>query len=894
MRGNVFNTTIVKHVDGCSRSFSQYAYRHATFNCWRAICKPRGVSLPHQRIFKHINFIAAVLMVLLTVSNSVAYASQAEKQLEPVKYFEIDPGSLRDILNDFVIETDCEIFYSADIVENVHSPGVRGMYLNHEALSKILEGTGLKYERTAQKVFLIHIAFGLTDSSGEQTGSGTAVRDDTPPEGWQIEELVITANKRSQAVQDVAMSVSTVEHSQLQARALVSMEDYLSAIPGVNQIDRGVGRNSIVMRGVAADPVFEDSTVGVYFDEVPLTGRAYFGSADLKLVDMERIEVLKGPQGTLYGAGSLAGTLRNIPVEPNLNALSGSITAGYSDMAGAGSGSTKLTGILNMPIVDNELAIRATGYRFDNSGYIKNTAADSPDTLARAQRYGVEELAVNDNDVGRSEYRGGRLRLLWEPNDEFSVTGNYVTQDLQQHGFPEMRLDLDGYTQARLQLIAPIGGGEQLLDDFKLTNVTVRYDWEWAYLLSSTSFFKEQAQRNTVLSPFQVIPFAQASKRDARVFIEELRLVSSLDGSLQWLAGLYYEDNRRTDKVVSYLALEPVNNTPTPSILALGYWGQTRIKQTAMFGDISYELSDQIQFTFGGRFYHFERGDVTRSQGALLAGGQEIRSDYGGSEPGINVSANVQFTPSDNELYYLQYSEGFRLGVPQTLVPVSRCDVDNDGVLDGTNVPIDTSRSESDNLESTELGLKLTGLDRRLTFNAAVYYNNWSGIAVTVNGLCGFFITVNAGDAVTQGFDGELSINITPKLKVHFGASVVDARLTKNSQILSASRGTRLAGSPRYSANTALQYDFDILAKKGFIRVDYSYVGGFYASLTQRTNRLGNYHLFNIKSGIRFEQLSFEFYLNNASNSERLIWANDSLAYPLKPRTVGMNIKYQF
>ena len=195
-----------------------------------------------------------------------------------------------------------------------------------------------------------------------------------------IDEIVVTATRRATSLQDTAISIAAIGGEEISRRNLSEMKDYLRAIPGINLFDGGVGRNAVVVRGLAMDPRFEANTgsptTGVYFGEVPLAGlAAQSGSADLKMIDLERVEVLRGPQGTLFGSSSLAGAVRNIPNAPNTEELAGQISKLVIQiLPNSEVSNTKVEGVINIPLIDDILAVRAVAYRHDTSGYIKNIA----------------------------------------------------------------------------------------------------------------------------------------------------------------------------------------------------------------------------------------------------------------------------------------------------------------------------------------------------------------------------------------------------------------------------------------------------------------------------------------------------------------------------------------
>ena len=240
--------------------------------------------------------------------------------------------------------------------------------------------------RLNKKTVLASLLGGLCASLVTQTVS--AQSDEGP--ATALEEIVVTATKRGDtSVLDIPASISVASEDQISKRGMVGMDDYLRSLPSANFLDRGAGRNGIIIRGVTASPQ-DDIAVGVYIDETPVTGMGSLGSGnpDLKYVDMQRIEVLRGPQGTLYGDGSIAGTVRVIPNAPDLTDFSAEIGGSTSSTADLGGRNTMARAVLNLPVVEDKFAIRVVGYDYDNSGYYENIAGDSADKAVWADAFG--------------------------------------------------------------------------------------------------------------------------------------------------------------------------------------------------------------------------------------------------------------------------------------------------------------------------------------------------------------------------------------------------------------------------------------------------------------------------------------------------------------------------
>jgi len=860
-------------------------------------------------------------------SNSEALDHQQSVNLAKEFFISIPPLNAAEALNRFAKQTGIQMLYSYEQALTRKARPVVGQYSAMDALALLLQDSGLDVslsdkgaitisdsEKVAQhnqrermnmnskmiaKKTLLATFVGLfattaavSQAYGQDGEAATAQS--------AIDEIIVTANKREQSLQDTAMSVSAIDGEDIDRRGLIGMSDYLRSIPGVNQIDMGAGRNNIIVRGVSSDPEVEGrflgQTVGIYLSDIPLSGLAFDGgSSDIKMIDIERVEVLRGPQGTLYGDGSLGGTVRNIPIAPDLEDLNGDLKFGYSATSGNGGGNSSVEAVINIPIVDNQFAVRIVGYQINNSGYVKNVAASNVGFSDAAATWGVTDLILDQNDVGNDEYTGGRIMALWKPVDQFEATLTHLSQDIEQDGFPEVQLQagLGKFEQTRRQLGAIVGGGnERLIDDIEITNLTLDYDFGWASLLSSSSWIDESSLHvRDIGSFFGEVPLPQRREGSTEAFTEEVRITSQLDGPFQFLAGLYYQNVEKSFSSPTYYGGNPAIN-PFGVEKIFDQIELIDLDQKALFGEVSFSVSEQIKITAGLRSFTYDRKNNLTLLGATPV---DLKKD----ESGSTYKFNVTYTPNDDTLLYAQWSEGFRLGKPLAPASAFLCDTNDDGVIDGTAIPVSGNTLNSDLLESFEIGSKLTMAEGRLTLNTTFYRNNWTEFPITTLLACGYSHTQNAGDARTQGVELESDWAVNENTRVYFGASYVDAELAEDAPGLGV-KGDRLAGSPKYNISAGLQYEFDAGAHKGFVRGDFVYVGGFFNNLQQIGTEAGNYSQLNVKAGIDFDQFSVEIFGNNLTNSDELTWVGtvfsgaDERAYRLKPRTFGLNVGYHF
>ena len=843
-------------------------------------------------------------------------------------------------------QTDIQVLFPYDIATQHQSTALVGNYPLQQALSILLLNTGLhggltdsgvitisrtgsnvdinqngkgKRMNTNKRKTVLATMVGLFAAGGmSATVAQEQVGESARAQGV-LDEIIVTSTRRAESANDVSQSITAIGEDSIQNKNLAGVDDYLRFLPGVNVLSQGPGRNHMVFRGLSVAPQTEalrsGPTVGTYFGEVPLSGLGLQGgTTDLRLVDVERIEVLRGPQGTLFGSNSLAGAVRNIPVEPSLNELEGKFKASYSNTAENGGSNNKVEAVLNIPIIEDVLAVRGVLYRHKDSGFLNNIAASNTDFSDAAEAFGAGALAVNQNGVGDVEYEGGRISALWRPNEAFSMTLTHATQEGEQDGMQDVQIDLGGYNQTRLQfgtLTSPagVGGvpniiGETQQDEFDFTNLVLEYDLGWASLLSSTlDYHGDAITASDVLSGLGV-PMIFPSVQETDAFIQELRLTSSNDGPLQYIVGLYYEDVDAFYETTSHwlgdLALFPTGGfgvipAPFGAVTQFDYNLEDKNqKQKAIFGEISYDISDQVELTLGARWFEYKQDNTLGGFGLFSGAPETVKS----KESSTNIMTNISYKPTDDTHLYAQYAEGFRPGNTQDAIP-DVCDTDNNGILDGTSAEI-TEGFDSDAVENFEIGAKLGLLDGRIQINTAIYRIDWTGLPVGVRSpTCFFTIIENAGEARSQGIELETAFQVSEDLQINLGASYVDGELTKDADGLGGSKGDRLIGAPEYNFNIGMEYGFELAGNPSFVRGDYAYVGGFYNNFQETGVEAGDYGQLNMSTGVTVDQVSVMLFANNLTNEDAYTWVNSGGLLPqvgnlLRPRTIGLTVGYQF
>ncbi|PHZ85107.1 TonB-dependent receptor domain-containing protein [Paremcibacter congregatus] len=867
---------------------------------------------------------------ILTSTVSVVALLMTAGTAQAEENFNISAQPLAKALLEFNQQSGLTVAAPSDLIVGKKGVAVRGEMGPEEALIQILSGSGLKLSQASTGAYLVTESSGFQKISYNTTADyqeDMAVYEDDERadevEGFALEEVVVTATRRETGLNDTVGSISAIGSKEITRRNFSEMNDYLRTVPGVNFIEVGLGNNAVIVRGLGVDPqnegITSSATTGIYFGEVSLSGLTAQGSgSDLKMIDLERVEVLRGPQGTLFGSGTLAGAVRNIPKAPNLDEFEGSVKAGYSNTAKSGGDNTKFEAVINVPLVEDKLAARVVAYRHDTSGYINNIAGTQlandgtivpgfPAATAVAL-WGGAELYQDESNLGATDYTGGRVSVLWKPVDDLSITFQHAYQKAEQKGQPYVELGLGAapYTQVTLQLgDGPETAGRQIGhgDEIHITNVVAEYDFGWASVLSSSSWVDDKGERVQDATSFGGFPGIQYVNSSAEFFSQELRFVSQLDGPLQFVAGVYYEEVEvdllvdtwsTTDELAAFFG--------TATRLLIANSAQKSADQLSFYGELSYDITEQLKVSVGARRFDYEKNSHTIQAGIL--GNSDNLGVF--DETGTNFKASLSYTPNDDTLLYAEWAEGFRLGDASFPVLAETCDVNNDGILDGTSVPL-KGGFDSDTSENFELGAKMTLLDNRLQTNIAVYQVNWVGIPVSVFGgldqdprVCLQAITANVGKARSRGFEFETMYQLTESLRVNLGGAYTNAKLTEDAPGLGAFAGDRLPGAADFTVNIGLQYEYDLGDNPSYVRGDYSYVNEFYNKLGEVGTRTGGYSQLNISAGVSLYtgQLDIGLFVHNLTNENALTHADtvalDDRAYRLRPRTIGINVGYNF
>jgi outer membrane receptor protein involved in Fe transport len=797
------------------------------------------------------------------------------------------------------------------------------------------------------------VAMSAAEMAGADPAAETAAAAAGAEDAGPLQEIVVTATRHEEGLSKVPISVTALTQDAMDVRGIKDILDVARFTPGIN-IDNS-GTNNIAIRGIASTG--GAGTTGIYLDDTPIQMRALAFNPDEALpqsFDLDRVEVLRGPQGTLFGAGSEGGTVRYITTQPSLTQTSiySRNEISYTE-GGEPSYETGVAG--GMPVIDGTLGVRVSAwYRYDG-GYINRIDPVSLDTVQTNANYTQTKLF--------------RVAAIWAPSDNWKITPSYYYQDryandVQNYWPLYSNPGANRYVDANpTQRTVP--------DTFYIPAVKVEGDLGAVTLISDTSYYhrKEQTGYDGTLynlgfyqtffgGTFPLLdgdglhlPAGATNYRspasidnDQQNLTEEIRLQSADPSArLIWTTGLFFSENRQhyleqihdpllnelSEAVagVPYTALftDP-NGNPVPYDPRFpndSYFLQTYStdKQIALFGEGTFSFTDQLKATVGMRYSKTEFSFNT-----LTGGPQLFLADQANSgdkkENSFTPKVSLQYQHDPHDLYYFTYAKGFRPGGANNPVPEAACGVDfqNFGIKDAP------ATFNSDTVDSFEIGAK-NNLDNRVKISSSIYYIRWNNIQqVVIPPICQISFITNLGQAVAKGADFQGEFAITDSFTAELSAGYTDARYTQASRLSpvettpivasgDAIEGESAQPAPPVTVSLGLEYRFDIAAHDSFVRVDDEYQSRpKWAGAGQDPNTLqydaANYFLpatnfASARGGMKFGDWQIEAFCDNLLDTHTVTnyeWSIDSGVpgtsrlerdFTFRPRTVGVTFIYR-
>jgi outer membrane receptor protein involved in Fe transport len=767
-----------------------------------------------------------------------------------------------------------------------------------------------------------------------------------------LEEVIVTAQKRSENVQTVPMSITTFSATTLQQKAITEFFDYATKVPNLAFAPTGDGvgtARTISIRGISGDNV-----TGFYIDDVPLPD-----SLDPRVLDLERIEVLRGPQGTLYGARSMGGTVRLITAVPDLSHFSAIVHGGISDTERTDRPNYTADAVVNIPIIQDQIALRLTGFYDDEAGYFKRSWCTDPATagvtcfpLSTSGRTTVSNVAAIDT-------YGGSASLTIKAGDAVTITPRVMLQRADYNGFPlgdynsmpgngigfpapsnqyslPTPLNTTNFTQARF-FDVPEGGS----DWWDLYSLTLHWNAGIGELVSSTAYFDRKVDETEDQSEFiwaaitsgacaNPAPYCNPPApgpiqeiKDYQRFVQEVRFVSTLSGPLQFVVGAFYSDFHGR---VPFASLYPPSQVPGLDDATIPGGGpnnpdgipnlvfaqdfHTDIKEPAVFGELSYDFTSALKATVGLRWYQVKTTSEGYEEGLAVGGGKIVSPQATITESGTNPKFELDYHFAPDQMVYGLASKGFRPGGVVPIVPPGTAGTPNDCVAAlaqvNPNITLDDTRSfKSDSLWNYEIGTKNSWLDHRVIFNAAAFYINWKNIQQAILLPCGFQYVANAGAAESKGGEMELRARATDHLDVSLGVGYQDAKITEKGESPQPV-GSPVFQVPDWTGNGALTYNTPLTTRWNLVGVlDYSYVGSSYSSSNSSTNprKRPAYRLLNARIACSNGATEVALVGKNLTDEVTNLGDNRSIAAEVpgrprlflnQPRTIGIEVTQRF
>ncbi|MGF6347649.1 TonB-dependent receptor domain-containing protein [Variovorax sp. W2I14] len=805
------------------------------------------------------------------LSSAMAAQAQAQVQTQATPQgFDVSGGDLKTALDAYIAQGGVQLLYKVDDVKGVATRGVKGALSPQDALARLLEGTSLQTRRGEDGAVVIYTAATAAKSQPDETPQS-------------LDSVTVTATRRREPVREVPMQVNVMKAQTLERAGAKNLADYVAEQPGVNLTSSGSVGGILTMRGLTTGPVQGIATVGVYVDDVA-TGLSSAGASsgitpmDMGMLDLSHIEVLRGPQGTLYGAGAMSGVLKYVTNQPDTMEFAGSVRFGTSWTQGGGPGFT--TGaVLNVPLKEDVAAIRFAAFTDQIGGSYDATG------LARGR------------NIDRGHTDGGRVSLLLTPTRELTVRLTGTVQDVHRKGlgFEDMdRRTLRPWGRERTRDLA---AGESYRNLSQLFGLDVEYDFGWARLNSITSAqdvkinnVVDVTSRYAPLMGALRLPLASApitSTVEQHRISQEFRLTSRSGTTFEWLAGLYLNRERGSNNG----SLDANLAAGLGSIGLLSSTQSSRYREEAVYGNATWNVTPAFSLTGGVRLARNHQEYASRQTGRLVG---PVAADAAGtsSESPTTYLAAARYLLSDTSNVYFRAASGYRPGGPNVL----KADTDR-RVVQPTY--------DSDSLWSYELGYKADLLDRTLSLEAALYDIEWSGVQQPTRSGAFTFVT-NAGAARIKG--GELTLNWKPSKEWRFtaNAAAVDARLTEDAKGLEAKAGTRLPQTPRFAATLGVTRNFSIAEHPAYVGISARYTGkrdaGYRGSSVIPSMTMPAYTLVDLQAGIDFKRFSVSAYVRNLANKRGIVSVELGLtgnpnivtAALAQSRTIGFNVNVPF
>jgi outer membrane receptor protein involved in Fe transport len=689
------------------------------------------------------------------------------------------------------------------------------------------------------------------------------------------DDIVVTAQKREERLVEVPMSITVLSRETLERSGATQFRDIANAIPGLSYQTLGAGSSQISLRGITTGNDLS-ATVGIYVDDVPYGSLTTYASGgqtalDVGLFDLDHLEVLRGPQGTLYGSSSMGGLIKYVTRKPDAGDFSGEARVGVAD-TNRGSLSYNLGGAVNVPLVTDQLAIRLSAYESHDGGYFDN-------------------VQLGKKDVNRSDIYGAKADLLFTPTNALSIRITGLFQNIRRDG----QATADYVPATGVPSFGDLNQSrfypEPLNQRFRLVSGTLNYDLGFGALTSITSYQTLWSKNGTdgqrVYLPFLNGPgfnrgyskFGLQQILDTKRFTQEVRLASKGGGLIEWLVGGIYS-NEKSSKLQYAEPFDAAGNLAPNDVLNLLL--PSTLTEYAAFANLTIHPVKNFDITGGIRFAH-DKQSIEQIASGLLASSRPLRFEIDNE---FTYMANARYHFGSNAVAYFRFATGYRVGGPNIVLNSLT-----------TGQPAASPTFGPDQVNSYEVGFKADTRDRAFGTEISLYHLDWKDIQVfgIRNGVG---VRANAGRARVNGIEFAMTARPDQNLTFSSAFAYTDARLVDAFPDLGAPAGARLPNVAKYSVTVDGDYVLSSSSWKPSIGASLRYLSDRQAAFAATRYNLPSNVTVDLRAGATFGKVEAQFYVRNLLDERGQFY--EVLAGPLaqvaiqQPRTIGLNLTTRF